>query len=770
MSENLKRETVSNCIEVRSRAYAKHNITNILPGIDGFQAVQKRTLWMLNLEPPGLMDMSHGAIKTKQIHPYNEKTISDTIARLGQRFNYLLPFVYVKGKNSSYNGDQQAAARYTKCMLTEFTRDVLFRGIDLAAIPTTLSETLESYEPKYLIPKLPFALLVANVSIGFGTKNCQIPYDFGKVCDLVYDMSKFKKEYGVDIPFRPKHFNYFVPQFPTKCTVRNLSALMDRYKQNSFTNRIVTEGIFDITYDKINLKLMGHGVSFNTIKPKITEKCVNNKQSWLYKHITSLKDIADSKTNDETCNLEFKIKSTCNPFEAIKYLKSEVNYTKSITPKADYHIGGVLINPNPITLADMWYSARYKTIVSSKKFKQAEITKQLHELEASFIVVDHIDDVVSIIKNNKKEVSIDLLIEKYNLTWKQSIVLHNLPLHTLSNTSKDELLQKQNALKTDLETLIASYDSVHDEIGETAMKLKKKYVPQIGEIVSKLPDYIGYVRVKNFEGIIQISDRKEIVSIAKAFPRSELEVVMYPSKAKFTFVECDPNPDKYDLLSPQVAYTNPTLEERKAFANRFENILSKHSMKKEIFLTFVKPKFKVSLSKGVGWYSTVLNLPTIKGHRSLLVGNHFKVITNKGKIIEDGKQVLKLANHGRKLTHKSNVVFAFDPIDEYDIVFYMNSACKNVLRYRLIGKDTSKLQAFVDSDLHVVGVYNTRLHKELYLPLINECLNRTTVKYVHINDWTKFNDVNGEININSSKSGKFKLKRNKVISNIVELH
>lgn len=530
--------TASDLIHQNLTEYAQSQVkANHPTAVDGLKPVLRRIINAIrNMD--GQTKSAKLVAATMEDHPHGDQSIYQAVTRLGRTTAYNPTLLVFESDCGSYANPKPAGMRYTNGELTQFAREIFFEGIEYTAIPKEHNAVLEGFEPVYLIPSIPTALLYANYSIGYGESSYTIPHNLGDVCDLTVEFCRHQKHAPLTPFDYKKHVEKFLPDFPSFGTLTNRSELIAAYLEGDFSHRILLDGIVNVSSDTIQIKTLPFGQPFDGLAAKI-EDLMRQKDSWFDQNIKSVKDFPTKKMVNgvETTDLTYgdvsvEVKRGVNIFEAWEMLRKRISFSCSYCPILNYNDGGYVVQVSQPHLLRLWYDARYNILVSSKKLKFAKLTDEIRRVEARLIVCDHTDDVVRMLRTNEEKVSVQLLQDQYGLTLFQAMYVVDTRLGVLSKDSRGVLEKRKVELETALRELRDSFAKIPDEMAEQALVIKKKYpTPRR----TKIPAYIGYVKIGG--GCVQIDSVDEIPQIIAAFPKDDLEIYIYDGKHHYRVTE-----------------------------------------------------------------------------------------------------------------------------------------------------------------------------------------------------------------------------------------
>lgn len=699
--------SASNLVVRHSLLYGRAIIEAQMPNyIDGFKRVYRRVL--ITVRDKGNIKVSSQKLlgESSELHPHGD-SIYYSAARLGQIFEYNPPLLVFDSSCGTYAVPKPAAPRYTSFYVADFTKDVFFNGIDYKALPKQLDELLVNYEPIYLVPAIPTALVYANNSVGYAFSSYTIPHHLADVCDLVVAFAQHKKADALRAFDYAKHAEKFLPDFPTIGTLTHTEELLAAYRQGDFSHRIQVDGEASITADTICIKSLPYGVPFDTLEARIQE-LIHEKGSWFDRNISGVMDLSNAH---DIGAVEVRLKRGVNVFEAWEQLRRKIRFSDAVTPILNYNDDGYVVNYIPPTILSLWYEARVNILISSKKMIMARLTDQIRRVEAQLIIVDSIAVVIAIIQgSNTTADSVRVLQERFNLTEYQAECLTDTPIGMLSKTSLVELTDRRARLGEDLAQLQASFAQIPDEIAKTALAIKKKY-PTARR--TKIPAYIGYVRVG--DGCIQIGDTKEILEIIDNFPKAEIEIYIYDG------------PHLYKVSDGgklQTGSAIPKITTGDIYGLRTNQVMT------------------VNITNGSACCVRGF-VPGTRAEGYFYTTPISRVITRRGEIrlitITDEITLRKTISSGAM----TNILYVYpDPKSEH-YVFALNSTTPNVIAIQRVSAERSKIAINPEGDVHLV--HSTRKHTFLNIPA--RFLNRNVTRVVEFIDIPKLLDTRDQLRL-----------------------
>lgn len=722
----------SQLIEDNAREYGIHTVNLLFPSpIDGLKTVHRRILWTINnLYPDEKVSGNALVGDVSKIHPYGDASTYESIVRLSQTFKLSHPLLEVLGDNGTYGGDKYGAQRYVGFKISEFAKDVFFSNIDKRCYHMVIGDTPNTLEPEHLIPKLPYALLSANCTPGFGTKSLTVGYNLEGIIRLVKDYSLHHERCGELVSWNYSNsIKYLMPHSPIDTILRNSSMLKEEMSQGRFEHRIISDGEMAIFPDHIEIYTLPIGLGINKCKDDIIAE-MQKKGSYFEQNLTDYRSLSSQKLH---AVLKLKFKRNIDIFEALNEVKRVTKFTGYITPTNNYSTKGTIIKLSPPQLLRYWYRERYKSILAKKKYQQMSYSKKLQELELRLMVSHQIDKVIKIIRNNDVPTGMSLLKKEFDLTNHQAHTLMGIPLSNLAKSSKIELEENRAKIKEANKQLIVSYKKVDQEIYNEVEALGKKYKTSNG---TRIPKYMGYVKIGD-QGIYQYESDKELGNLLDRFSNSNIE--QYKKKDRY-----------FELVSTtkNVGVVPGTQ-------------LPKIVNGQRILHTTRQRDLKTVYSKhGELAYVNKLIFAADPELRLFLVGENIITITNKGVIVRQ-----PITNLSEKKTlckgPISDIIFVCDDTKEDLIVVSMNSSVPNQVRLQLIKSGDKQLVVTMAGKTTILGAYKASEYDDIYLTLEKDCISRTKIQHVKITKPFELfsKDSYVVLDINKSTTNKRRIKK-----------
>lgn len=483
---------------------------------DGLKPVHRRIFYAMH----GL-HLNHTAVPSKSarvvgnvigtLHPHGDQAVYEAMVRQAQDFSLRYPIVNGIGNFGSRDGDSAAAYRYTECKLQPLA-NALLDELNEGAVDFIPNFDNSTTEPKFLPARLPFILLNGNPGIAVGIAS-EIPCH--NMRESVAAVIAYLEDERVTLDSLLQHLP--APDFPTGAQIISTKAeLYKVYAEGRGPIRMRAKFTIEGEGTK-SWKLVFHELPYGTsvksimeeidniFNPKPKEK--NGKKTWSPEQLR-LKGLFQNlidRYNDEsdrTTPVRLTIEPRSfkqDPQELVQILlastKLESNYS------ANFVMIGRDGKPRQKGLLEIiseWSDFRLVTVGRRVRFHLEKIAARLHILDGRKLVLDHIEDVVKILRHSDEPR--DELIKKYKLSDIQADDIMELRLRQigkleLNSVEKEyaELQKRQN----ELQKIIA-----------TPASLRKQVIKELREDVEKYGDERRSELIEVEKSVVNILEEK----------------------------------------------------------------------------------------------------------------------------------------------------------------------------------------------------------------------------------------------------------------------
>lgn len=534
-------------------------INRALPDVrDGLKPVHRRIIYDMNelgmtYDKPYKKSARIVGDVLGKYHPHGDTAVYDAMVRLAQPFSTRYMLVDGQGNFGSVDGDGAAAMRYTEARMSKLCQ-YLIGEIDKDTVDfiPNFDETL--LQPSVLPSRFPNLLVNGSNGIAVGMATNIPPHNLGEVIDGVNMLIDNPDATLDDLMTVIKG-----PDFPTGGLIQGKAGIRAAYKTGR--GRIVVRAKTDIEMMPGNRqRIIVTEIPYMVNKAKLIENIANHIKQKKLDGISALRDESDRRG----MRIVIEIKRDANAQVVLNYLFKHTQMQETFGA-----IMLALVNGEPklLSLKDMlhYYIMHQKEVVTRRT--QYDLDKALarsHILEGLLIALDHIDEIVELIKKSPDtNTARDALMSTFNLSEKQAQAILDMRLARLTGLEReklqseyDDLQEKISYLRSILSDETKLFGIIKDEINDIKNKFnderRSQIVPAQGDIdvidLIKREDVVitlsnlGYVKRlplstykaqnRGGKGIIAMKNRDEDYSVDMLVVSSHDELLVFTTKGR----------------------------------------------------------------------------------------------------------------------------------------------------------------------------------------------------------------------------------------------
>ncbi|KKR85961.1 MAG: gyrase subunit A protein [Candidatus Curtissbacteria bacterium GW2011_GWA1_41_11] len=535
---NIGKIQPSEIVDEMQKSYMDYAMSVIvaraLPDVrDGLKPVHRRILYAMHQ-----MGLHHTSRYTKsakvvgevlgKYHPHGDAPVYEAMVRLAQTFSMRYPLIDGQGNFGSIDGDPPAAMRYTECRLAGISSEMLLdiEKETVGFIPN-FDGTID--EPTYLPAKLPNLLLMGSEGIAVGMATKIPPHNLTEVIDALFMMigkTKIEKKeqnssftFDVTVDDLMEHIQG--PDFPTAGAIYDIAEIKNAYATGR--GKIVCRG-------KAEIEDIGQGKSaiiiselpYQVNKALLVAKIADLVKEKKLEGISDLRDESDRRG----IRVYIELKRDAKPKQVLNNLWKHTNLQTTFPVNVV-----ALVDNTPQTcslklILEEYLKHRHDVIRKRSEFELKEARAREHILEGLKIAVDHIDEVISIIKKSRDaDEAKGKLMTKFSLSDLQATAILDMQLRRLAALERqkieDELAMIRETIEY-LEDLLAHPDKIFKVIRDELTKLKERYGDERRTKVykSKVGEFSEEQLIANEDVIITMSQTGYI----KRLPRTTFKM------------------------------------------------------------------------------------------------------------------------------------------------------------------------------------------------------------------------------------------------------
>ena len=450
-------------------------VSRALPDVrDGLKPVHRRILYDMSNELNLYSDKPHrksarivGDVLGK-FHPHGDLSVYEAMVRMAQEWSLRYQLVDGQGNFGSVDGDGPAAMRYTEARMRKIADEVM-ADIDKDTVDfrPNFDETIP--EPTVLPTKIPLLLVNGASGIAVGMATNMPPHNLSEVIDAT---CAYIDDRQVETSELLKYVK--APDFPTGGIIYGYEGVREAYETGR--GRIVMRAKTEIEHTSTGREcIVVTEIPYMVNKAEMIRKIadlINDKK---------IEGIA--YINDESDRSGMRI---------VMILKHDavasvvLNNLFKLTPmQTSFPVNNIALvdgRPMLLTLRDLirhFVEHRHDVVVRRTRYDLAQAEKRAHILEGLLIAVDHIDEVIRIIRGSQSPDAAKIaLIERFSLTEVQAAAIIDMRLRALTGLERDKLKNEYDELckqiayyKEVLESEPLQMKIIKDEL----LEIKQKY-------------------------------------------------------------------------------------------------------------------------------------------------------------------------------------------------------------------------------------------------------------------------------------------------------
>ncbi len=449
-------------------------VSRALPDVrDGLKPVHRRVLYgMLDLglysnRPYKKSARIVGEVLGKY-HPHGDSSVYDAMVRMAQDWSLRYPLIDGQGNFGSMDGDSPAAMRYTEAKLRKIAEEML-ADIEKDTVDFALNFDDSLKEPTVLPAKVPNLLINGASGIAVGMATNMAPHNLNEVIDGIIAYIDNKE---ITIEELMKYIK--APDFPTAGIIYGYSGVKEAYQTGR--GRIVMRGRATIeTTPAGKERIIVTEVPFQVNKAEMikrTADLVNEKK------IEGISDIRDESDRDGI-RVVYELRR-----DAISnvVLNNLYKYTALQTAFSINNVALVHGRPMTLNLKDLivhFVNHRHEVVIRRTKFDLSEAEKRAHILEGLLIALDHLDEVIALIRASQTpQIAQDGLMTQFQLSELQSKAILEMRLQRLTGLERDKIRDEYQELMKLIDyyrSVLASEELRMEIIKDEMAEVRSKY-------------------------------------------------------------------------------------------------------------------------------------------------------------------------------------------------------------------------------------------------------------------------------------------------------
>jgi len=457
MAEDLENQENDKIISINideqmKSAYIDYSMSVIvgraLPDVrDGLKPVHRRVLY-------GMLGLGLGAGKPYKksarivgevlgkYHPHGDSSVYMTMVRMAQEWSLRYLMVDGQGNYGSVDGDSPAAMRYTEARFSKLAEEMV-ADINKDTVDFQLNFDDTEQEPSVLPSKVPNLLINGSSGIAVGMATNMAPHNLTEVINATV---AYIDNNEITIPELMKYVKG--PDFPTGAIIYGYTGVQEAFETGR--GRIVMRAKAEIETVKDRETIIVTEIPYQVNKSQMIERTAELVGEKKLEGISNIKD----ESNKDGIRIIYEIKRDANASIVLN------NLFKQTALQTSFSVNNIaLVNGRPqmLNLKDLirhFVDHRHDVIVRRTKFELAEAEKRAHILEGLLIALDHIEEVIKLIRASSTPEEARLgLMESFGLSDIQARAILDMTLRRLTGLERDKIKDEYAELMKTIEYL-----------------------------------------------------------------------------------------------------------------------------------------------------------------------------------------------------------------------------------------------------------------------------------------------------------------------------
>lgn len=447
-------------------------VSRALPDLrDGLKPVHRRILYSM-LQNGLTPDKQHRKSATivgdvmGKYHPHGDSSIYEAMVRMAQDFNYRHMLVDGHGNFGNIEGDGAAAYRYTEAKLSKISMELL-RDINKNTVNFEPNYDETTKEPEVLPSRFPNILVNGTMGIAVGMATNIPPHNLGEVID---GCIAYIDNPEIDTLGLMEHIKG--PDFPTGAIILGNSGIKKAYETGRGTITIRSRAKIEEKNGReyIIIDEVPYGINTLELKNKVAELVHNKVIDGITDYHTDLK---------EGVKITITLRKDANAQVILNKLYKHTAF------QTTYGIIFLMLDHGvPKTLGLKEIISKYidhqkEVIIRRTQFDLDKAEKRVHILEGLKIALDHIDEVIKVIRGAESDEEAKAeLMSRFGLSDIQAEAILEMKLRRLTGLERDKIESELKALLElidELRSILASEEKILNIIKEELIEIKEKY-------------------------------------------------------------------------------------------------------------------------------------------------------------------------------------------------------------------------------------------------------------------------------------------------------
>jgi len=435
-----------------------------------------------------------------KFHPHGDQAVYDAITRMVQEFSLRYPLIDGQGNFGSIDGDSPAAMRYTEVRLSRIAEEIL-KDIEKETVlfRANYDESLE--EPVVMPSKIPNLLINGSSGIAVGMATNIPPHN---LTEIINGISAYIDNPDVTLDELMEHIPG--PDFPTQGIIYGRQGIREAYETGR--GHIILRARTNVEIRKKDSReaIVITEIPYQVNKARLIENIVELVNTKKIEGISNIKD----ESNREGIRVVVELK---RGELAIPILNKLYKHTQLQTTFGIIFLTIVNNEPKVLNLKSIigeFVNFRKDVVTKRSTFELNKAKDRLHILEGLKIALEHIDEVIALIKKapNTQEARASLM-SRFDFSEKQATSILEMRLQRLTSLERNKIIDDYNATSAEiarLEQILADEKLLLALVKKELVEVKDKYGDdRLTDIVDALPDITIEDMIKEEEVVVTVT-------------------------------------------------------------------------------------------------------------------------------------------------------------------------------------------------------------------------------------------------------------------------
>lgn len=493
MSEEIRRQPSREISQEMRTSFLDYAMSVIvsraLPDVrDGLKPVHRRILYGMNElgvtsdKPYKKSARIVGDVMGKY-HPHGDSAIYESMVRMAQDFSYRYMLIDGHGNFGSVDGDQAAAMRYTEARMSKISHEMV-RDMNKETVDFIDNYDGEEREPEVLPSRFPNLLVNGATGIAVGMTTNIPPHNLGEVISAIQVLMENPDATASELMEALPG-----PDFPTGGIIIGKSGIRKAYETGK--GSIIVRAKLDIEQMPSGKeRIIVHEIPYMVNKAKLVERIAEMARDKRIEGITAIRD----ESGREGMRIVIECRKDVSAGVVVNNLYKQTALQSNFSFNMVAIVNGV---PQTLSLKDILrhYLVHQEEVIRRRSiFEKNKAEARAHILEGLQIALDHIDEIVAILRSSKTgDEAKTIFMEQFGLSDKQSQAILDMRLVRLTGLEREKIDNEHANLMAEiarLNEILANeakrYEIIYDELLDIQRRFndERRTELMVGEITN----------------------------------------------------------------------------------------------------------------------------------------------------------------------------------------------------------------------------------------------------------------------------------------------